>query len=64
MGYRGTHSRGLLTAPQSLLEMQPMEWASLERLVMPGLVPGITLYGGSREMDVIAGTDPAMTKKR
>jgi len=29
---------------------------------MPGLVPGIDVFAGSRNQDVMAGTSPAMTK--
>jgi hypothetical protein len=30
--------------------------------VMPGLVPGIHVFGVVGEKDVVAGTSPAMTK--
>jgi hypothetical protein len=40
-----------------------MESDLVQKLVMPGLVPGIHVLGQARKT-WIAGTSPAMTKKR
>src|SRR5260370_41758155 len=47
------------------LKMQPVESAIIMKLVMPGLVPGIhVLTGVAARKTWMAGTSPAMTKKR
>jgi hypothetical protein len=45
--------------------MEPRESAFVAKLVMPGLVPGIhVLTSSAARKTWMAGTSPAMTKKR
>jgi hypothetical protein len=57
-GGRRPSKRAQELAPQILTRMQPIEWALLAKVVMPGLVPGIHVLKAKPQEDVDGRDEP------